>query len=177
MKIYDDKLLTEDEINNFTDVLIPNTPAAKWVDHSLFCDERFNNAMEYVRSNDKFRKMTIEQIFKWFYLLGVNTDVCSKEVSFEEIVNFLDNANFVKTVSAAISDPNNMPENTIISVDDKNNLIRLEAVCEGYDCACSPQREDHCMSEEPDKCVITIPMKQFNKMIGVDESNNQGQVH
>lgn len=131
---------------------------------------RFERAMAYVRSQeDKFFKMTIEDIFKWFFFLGVNTEIpCGKSLSLEDVMRFIENEEFIEMVSNGIKDPSTLPKSTCVNLDDVNNVVRLEAECDGYDCACSPQREDHCMSEDAKKCVITIPMKRFNELIGVN---------
>lgn len=140
-----------EEINNYND------PALK-----------LERAIKYFNENsEKFAKLPLEEIFKWFYYLGVNTDPQTKNVSIEDVVKMFEEAEFFKSVYEYINNPKKLPENTIVDVDDENNVIRLETECKGYECECSPQREDHCVSEDPEKCIITIPMNKFNKMIGI----------
>ena len=163
-------LLTEDEINELANALKNEDNENIEVDSTIEVELRFKKAMKYINENfeKKFSKMSLENIFKWLYYLGVNTDVDAKSISIEEVMKTINDAEFFELISNAIKNPDKVP-NAVISVDDKNNIIKLESVCKGYECSCSPQREDNCISEDDEKCVITIPMKRFNKLIGIED--------
>ena len=164
-------LLTEEEVNELADILKNENEEPIEVDSSIEIELRFKKAMKYIHDNyeKKFSKMSIDNIFKWIYYLGVNTDVNAKNISIEEVMKTINDAEFFELISNAIKNPDEV-SNAVISVDDKNNIIKLESVCEGYNCSCSPQREDNCMSEDDEKCVISIPMKKFNKMIKLEDN-------
>ena len=164
-------LLTEEEVNKLADILKNENEEPIEVDSSIEIELRFKKAMKYIHDNyeKKFSKMSIDNIFKWIYYLGVNTDVNAKNISIEEVMKTINDAEFFELISNAIKNPDEV-SNAVISVDDKNNIIKLESVCEGYNCSCSPQREDNCMSEDDEKCVISIPMKKFNKMIKLEDN-------
>lgn len=167
-------LLTKEEINELANILKNNEDEEINVDSSIEIELRFKKAIKYIHDNyeNKFSKMSIDNMFRWIYYLGVNTDVSAKNISIEEVMKTINDAEFFELVSNAINNPDKIP-NTVISVDDENNIIKLESSCIGCECDCAPQREDHCISEsnDPLKCVITIPMKRFNKIIGIDEEN------
>ncbi len=167
-------LLTEEEINELTNALKNNEDEEINVDSTIEVELRFKKAIKYIHDNyeKKFSKMSIDNMFRWIYYLGVNTDVSAKNISIEEVMKTINDAEFFELVSNAINNPDKIP-NMVISVDDKNNTIKLESPCIGDECDSAPQREDHCISEsnDPLKCVITIPMKRFNKIIRVDEEN------
>ncbi len=163
-------LLTEEEVNELADILKNENKEPIEVDSTIEIELRFKKAMKYIHDNyeKKFSKMSIDNIFKWIYYLGVNTDINAKNISIEEVMKTINDAEFFELISNAIKNPDEV-SNAVISVDDKNNIIKLESVCEGYNCSCSPQREDNCMSEDDEKCVISIPMKKFNKMIKLED--------
>ena len=164
-------LLTEEEVNELADILKNENEEPIEADSSIEIELRFKKAMKYIHDNyeKKFSKMSIDNIFKWIYYLGVNTDINAKNISIEEVMKTINDAEFFELISNAIKNPDEV-SNAVISVDDKNNIIKLESVCEGYNCSCSPQREDNCMSEDDEKCVISIPMKKFNKMIKLEDN-------
>lgn len=164
-------LLTEEEVNELADILKNENEEPIEADSSIEIELRFKKAMKYIHDNyeKKFSKMSIDNIFKWVYYLGVNTDINAKNISIEEVMKTINDAEFFELISNAIKNPDEV-SNAVISVDDKNNIIKLESVCEGYNCSCSPQREDNCMSEDDEKCVISIPMKKFNKMIKLEDN-------
>lgn len=170
-------ILTQKEIDelatSLTDLNKASSEEVTLTENDL--EIRFERALEYVRSReDKFLEMSLEEIFKWFYLLGVNTDVSyGRNLSIEEVMQFIENEEFIEMVSNAIKDPSTLPKTTCISLDDKNNVVKLISECVGYDCACSPQREDHCISEDNKKCVITVPMKRLNELIGVEDESRR----
>ena len=110
--------------------------------------------------------MSVEDLFRWFYELGLNTDV-AKEVDIQYLKEFIEQADFQRMIEDAIKNPNSIPSDMVVSVDDENNKVTLTAECAGYDCSLSPQREDHCMSESDKNCTVSITMKQFNQTIGV----------
>ena len=164
-------LLTEEEVNELADILKNENEEPIEADSSIEIELRFKKAMKYIHDNfeKKFSKMSLENMFKWLYYLGVNTDVDAKNISIEEVMKTINDAEFFELISNAIKNPDEV-SNAVISVDDKNNIIKLESVCEGYDCSCSPQREDNCISEDDEKCVISIPMKKFNKLIKLEDN-------
>ena len=159
------ELLTKEEI----DILINNINVpVNDVETKNRLDIRFENAYKYILDNKKFSKMSIRDIFKWFYYLGVNTEPDSKPISFEEIMKSIIDSEFLKSVSTFINNPDKIPENVMIHVDDPNNVVRLVSDCNGIDCPCSPQREDCCTNED-EHCSIIIPMNKFNEMINIKE--------
>lgn len=167
------ELLTKEEIDELANVLKNENDEAVEVDSTIEAELRFKKAMKYIHDNyeKKFSKMSIDNVFKWIFYLGVNTDVNAKTISIEEVMKTINDAEFFELISNAIKHPDEVT-NATISIDDKNNTIKLESPCLGYECSCSPQREDHCTSEsdDPMKCVITIPMKYFNKIINVKDN-------
>ena len=170
--IVTNELLTEDEVKELTSVLNNQNSEDDYsndIDKSKEIENRFNNAMKYLYANNekKFSKMPIKDIFKWFFYLGVNIDSGAKYVSIEDILKSIETEEFLRNISEIIKDPDKMPDNAILDIDDVNNKIKLISDCIGYDCSCSPQREDHCESEDDTKCVITIPMNRFNKLINL----------
>lgn len=162
------KLLTKEEI----DILINKIDIIPVDDNKIEnrLDIRFENAYKYIKDNKKFSKMSIKDIFKWFYYLGVNTESDSKTISFEEVMKSIIDSEFLKSVSTFIDNPDKIPENVMIQIDDPNNVVRLVSDCKGIDCPCSPQREDCCTNKD-EHCSIVIPMTKFNEMINVKGEN------
>ena len=174
--IITNELLTETEIKELTSVLKikDNVDDFSTIDEKQELENKFNRAMEYIRKNDKkFSKISIENIFKWFFYLGVNIDSGAKYVSIEDVLKTIETEEFLRNISEIIKDPNKMPDNAILDIDDENNKIKLISDCKGYECSCSPQREDHCESEDETNCVITIPMNKFNKLINIKGDKNE----
>lgn len=169
--IITNNLLTEEEINELGEALKNENNETIDVDSTIEAELRFKKAMKYIHDNyeKKFSKMSLDDVFKWVFYLGINTDIKPKTVSIEDVMKIFNEAEFFESISNLINNNGVVPENTIINVDDENNVIRLECECSGCDCECSPAREDCCESEDPEKCVITIPMKRFNEMIGISE--------
>lgn len=162
-------ILTEDEINTLASVLITNTDDSEKITIEDAVETRWEKAFDYFQKNQaKFAKIAFMDIFKWFYYLGVNTTVKSKDISIEEVMKMVENEEFLRNISEILKDPNKVPDNAILDVDDKNNKVKLISECNGYNCSCSPQREDSCISEDDEKCVITIPMTKLNKLLNIE---------
>lgn len=160
--------LTQEEINELATQLGKTVVENEELSVEEVAEQRFNSALEYVRTNPKFMKMSIEDIFKWFYMLGVNTD-SAKEMDINAVAEFIEQVNFLQLMEDAVKNPESVPKSMFMNIDDENNKVTLTAECVGYDCACSPQREDHCTSESDTCCAVTITMKQFNNMIKADK--------
>ena len=163
-------ILTEDEINTLASVLITNIDNSEETTIENAVEARWEKAFDYFQKNQaKFSTIAFMDIFKWFYYLGVNTNVKSEDVSIEEVMKMIETEEFLRNISNLIEHPDEVPENATLDVDNENNTVKLISDCNGYNCSCSPQREDTCISEDDEKCIITIPMKKFNKLINVEE--------
>lgn len=155
--------ITEDELNELNRVLTDKNIDFDDGDDKRI-DNKFNRSVDYFFKNRKmFSKMSIVDIFKWFYYLGVNTESDYKDISIEEVMKIIDDKNFIETVSDCIKNPKDNKRYSI-DIDDKDNLVCLTQNCVGSECPCSPQREDCCI-DDCNKCSIIIPMSKFNKMI------------
>lgn len=161
--------ITEDELNELNRVLTDKNIGFDDDDNRV--DNKFIRSIDYFFNNRKmFSKMSIVDIFKWFYYLGVNTEPDYKDISIEEVMKIIDDKNFIEMVSDCINNPKDN-ERYSIDIDDKDNLVCLTQNCVGSECPCSPQREDCCDHGCDDKCSIVIPMSKFNEMINFKEIN------
>jgi len=160
--------LTEDEINELNKVLTDKN--IDFDDGDKRIDDKFIRSVDYFFKHQKtFSKMSLVDIFKWFYYLGVNTESDSKEISMEEVMKIIDDKNFIEMVSNFIRNPM-ASEKYTVDINNADNVVRLTQNCVGPECPCSPQRED-CCNNNCDKCSIIIPMSKFNKMINFKEIN------
>ena len=164
--INDPHRLTEDEINELNKVLIDNN--IDFDDGDRRVDIKFSRSVDYFFKHQKtFSKMSLVDIFKWFYYLGVNTEPDSKEISMEEVMKMIDDKNFIEMVSNCIKNPM-ANKKFSVNINAENNSVCLTQNCVGQECPCSPQRED-CCENYGDKCSIIIPMSKFNEMINFKE--------
>lgn len=91
------------------------------------------------------------------------------EVSLEEVMDF---------VKETIKNEDDTPLDQLfikwLNEEDKPNLTETSSKyvevdngeCKGYECACSPQREDCCKSTDNKRCVFKI---NINKLCGIEE--------
>ena len=116
--------ITEDELNELNRVLTDKNIDFDDGDDKRI-DNKFNRSVDYFFKNRKmFSKMSIVDIFKWFYYLGVNTEPDYKDISIEEVMKIIDDKNFIETVSDCIKNPKDN-EKYSIDIDDKDNLVYL----------------------------------------------------
>ena len=163
------ELLTDEEVKELTSLITSFTKDDDFnIDKETEIDAKFNRALDYFyKHQTKFSKMPFVEIFKWFYYLGVNTDINAKELNIGEVLDYIEREEFIENVSSFLKDSKNLPSNLNINVDKDNNLVRLISECRGGECPCSPQRED-CCDNESDICTsIVIPMSKFNKLINL----------
>ena len=170
-KLINDRL-TEDEINELNKVLSDKNINYDDVgDGDKRIDYKFLRAIDYFFNHQKtFSKMSLVDIFKWFYYLGINSEPEYKEISMEEVMKMIDDQNFIEMVSNFIKNPM-ASEKYTVDINSADNVVRLTQNCVGPECPCSPQREDCCDHGYGDKCSIIIPMSKFNEMINFKEIN------
>lgn len=166
------ELLTDEEVKELTSLITSfskNNDSDDFnIDKETEISVKFNRALDYFyKHQTKFSKIPFTEIFKWFYYLGVNTDIDAKELNIGEVMDYIEREEFIKNVSSFINNSKNLPSNLNINVDKDKNLVRLISECRGSECPCSPQREDCCDNDSNICTSIVIPMSKFNDLINL----------